>query len=798
MEPEEVRQVQDAINISHPFGLKIWKPALYHKNRSIDQRTFQAVHSVPGSVHSLSFGIVVCNVFWTLLCGWWLSLLYLFVALLLCPFWLIGLLGRSDNQPNFFNDLEHSQNYIAVMLNLSWYIFHPFGKFVAKKKAYHLLFHQDIQEDEPLMEHTVDMDLSREQSQIEDDLWSEYSHPEPTNVWLPKFIRRLMDAGFSGAVFYLLTLIVLGPIHLLISGICFFLVFPVPMGKLNYYLLLHLLRHPLQLSAHPAVYYELSPGTPTGTGTPSTPKQRPKSIFTWADGGHIFSDPANSPALGPSVAVPSRDNREQISRDYQVVLCTYRAAGIEFYKFTVGGVNVYFINFLAFVGFTIIDFYILGPRNGFTGIADKSLIFFSSVLSTIPLSYFIGMAVSSITAQTGSVAIGSVINATFGSIVEIILYAIALLEGKDKLVEGAIIGSFLLGLLALPGSSMFFGGVKRKEQRFNAKSAGVTSTMLLLATIGVFTPTIFQHLYGTVEFHCEVCPTVDAADLDCKRCRFVSPHPTKDPIYAIATKPLMYFCAAVLVLAYSIGLWFTLRTHTSKIYPKKKKRTQTMRRNETGRPFSDSQLLEPPAIPFDNGESSAHRDDASSVESDEGSESGHANPGWGVFLSAFILLACTVLYALIAEILIDTLDPVLVYFPLSEKMLGLTLFAIVPTVTEFYNAIAFAVQGNIVLALEIGSAYVIQVALLQIPALVMFSALWSWFLETHPEMHRGKHTHFEAFSLVFPQWDFYSVLFGVFLLTYVYHEGKSNYFKGSILLLCYFIVFAGFLFEPTL
>ena len=71
---------------------------------------------------------------------------------------------------------------------------------------------------------------------------------------------------------------------------------------------------------------------------------------------------------------------------------------------------------------------------------------------------------------------------------------------------------------------------------------------------------------------------------------------------------------------------------------------------------------------------------------------------------------------------------------IDEKFLGLTLFALIPSVTEFYNAIAFAMQGNIVLALEIGGAYTIQVALLQIPgmckkgnicvALVAFSA---WF-----------------------------------------------------------------------
>ncbi len=37
---------------------------------------------------------------------------------------------------------------------------------------------------------------------------------------------------------------------------------------------------------------------------------------------------------------------------------------------------------------------------------------------------------------------GAVINATFGSIIEIILYAIALTQNKGHLVEGSIVGSF--------------------------------------------------------------------------------------------------------------------------------------------------------------------------------------------------------------------------------------------------------------------------------------------------------------------------------------------------------------------
>lgn len=169
---------------------------------------------------------------------------------------------------------------------------------------------------------------------------------------------------------------------------------------------------------------------------------------------------------------------------------------------------------------------------------------------------------------------------------------------------------------------------------------------------------------------------------------------------------------------------------------------------------------------------------------------GHDAPNWSRTKSAVILLGATVLYALIAEILVNTVDVVLAG-NIDEKFLGITLFALVPNTTEFLNAISFAMNGNIALSMEIGSAYALQVCLLQIPALVLFSAVrphWAPKPITDPN---------QIFSLIFPQWDMVTVILCVFLLSYMYGEGKSNYFKGSILLLSYLVVVVGFWFSPS-
>lgn len=107
---------------------------------------------------------------------------------------------------------------------------------------------------------------------------------------------------------------------------------------------------------------------------------------------------------------------------------------------------------------------------------------------------------------------------------------------------------------------------------------------------------------------------------------------------------------------------------------------------------------------------------------------GHDAPNWGRTKSAVILLTATLAYAIIAEILVNTVDAVLENVDIDEKFLGITLFALVPNTTEFLNAISFAMNGNIALSMEIGSAYALQVCLLQIPCLVLFSGVHGRFI----------------------------------------------------------------------
>jgi Ca2+:H+ antiporter len=265
------------------------------------------------------------------------------------------------------------------------------------------------------------------------------------------------------------------------------------MAKLNWALITYLIERPTSIrfcAAPPAVVIS-SPSTEASTAEDGTPVPMQPPQFS-----------VKHPRLSEGQQAPSSG-----SPTSRVLLCTYRAVGWKYYKYTVGGVNIMFINLLPLVIFAIIDgFFLLDfvedrERAGkhvpliLHIIASRALIFIMSLASVIPLSYFIGMAVASISAQS-SIGMGAVINATFGSIIEIILYGIMLTEGKGHLVEGSIVGSLLAGTLLMPGLSMCSGALKKKEQKFNAKSAGVTSMMLIMAFIGTLTPTLFYQTYG--------------------------------------------------------------------------------------------------------------------------------------------------------------------------------------------------------------------------------------------------------------------------------------------------------------
>ncbi|KAI1480587.1 Sodium/calcium exchanger protein-domain-containing protein [Daldinia eschscholtzii] len=854
---------QQAINETHPFGIRIWKPALYKKDRSVQKTAEGDIHSSPGG--RVSSWLLFFNLIWTLAFGWWMAL---FAAL-------------GATACFIFAAAPSGREYGRVLWGLAGYLFYPFGKFVRleQDEAY---LDEDEGEGRSISEYeqwqSGDLEYGRlffgperNRSIVGRSRRSIDSEPSETDSLLPRsgrhdnssdpgrrLKRRLFGRGqwnIGRVIFFIFFWGLITPSLLIVSAICWFLVFWIPMGKVTNLLFDHLRRHPLALSFESDI-----------------------CIARTSDGPHS-----------------------------SILLCTYRAVGYKYWKYTVDGTNIFLINLMAVVIFVIFDWLVLDSVLHLDNfLTSPGFLFIAGLFSIIPLAYFIGQAVASISAQS-SMGLGAAINAFFSTIVEVFLYCVALKDGKGQLVEGSIIGSIFAGILFLPGLSMCFGAIKRKTQRFNARSAGVTSTMLIFATVAAFGPTLFYQIYGTHELRCQSCTDyIGSQERDCRRCYYSQIPALDDRFYIEAVRPFCYFAAICLFLSYIIGLWFTLRTHAAVIWnseideKKHDELQQHMARlsearnigESTGADIRDSNLYKrilgqslkhvglsneegrhsrqpsegfpinggiqtPHMVPprgnidvtdsirsnvhipgFSDAENSdlvrsvtevaataaaiAARDargprrlstqpsnagastpatrptpirSATFPEPDEAGEhaqashGGHDAPNWSRTKSSVILMGATVLYAIVAEILVDTVDVVLDNYAIDPKFLGITLFALVPNTTEFLNAISFAMNGNIALSMEIGSAYALQVCLLQIPALVFFSAVY-------PLQPAGDQdpTHW-TFSLLFPQWDMVTVILCVFLLSYMYGEGKSNYFKGSILILTYLVVVIGFYFS---
>jgi Ca2+:H+ antiporter len=87
--------------------------------------------------------------------------------------------------------------------------------------------------------------------------------------------------------------------------------------------------------------------------------------------------------------------------------------------------------------------------------------------------------------------LGGLINATFGNVTELILAIFLILEGRIAIVKASLTGSILGNLLLVLGLSFFLGGLKHEEQEYNARSASVHATSLVLAVTGLLMPALF-------------------------------------------------------------------------------------------------------------------------------------------------------------------------------------------------------------------------------------------------------------------------------------------------------------------
>lgn len=148
--------------------------------------------------------------------------------------------------------------------------------------------------------------------------------------------------------------------------------------------------------------------------------------------------------------------------------------------------------------------------------------------------------------------------------------------------------------------------------------------------------------------------------------------------------------------------------------------------------------------------------------------------GWSLRAALGVLAAATVVTALVAEVLVGTLQVFADDVGLSDFFVSAVIVAIVGNAAEHGGAVVVAVRGKIALAAEIALASAAQVAVFLIPVV----ALLSWLID--------------PLSLSFRPVEMAALAGSLVLTVFVLFGGESSRARGAVLLAGYGVVVVAF------
>jgi Ca2+:H+ antiporter len=268
---------------------------------------------------------------------------------------------------------------------------------------------------------------------------------------------------------------------------------------------------------------------------------------------------------------------------------------------------------------------------------SHTLLFVLAVLAMVPLAALLSHATEAVAAKTGD-AVGGLLNATLGNLTELIIAITALRAGQYTLVKASIAGAIVTNALFMLGVCLLIGGLRYHVQEFNRSGGRLYSGLLLMATVALLAPSA-------------------VADLDLAQGE------------AIMQK-LSVSLAVLLMVAYSLGLLFSLKTH--------------------------KELF-------------------ASVEHNEGEVQ------WPIGLAAGTLFVVTVLVALVSEIFVESVQKAAETFGMSPAFVGFIIVSLVGAAAEFAVAFSAARKDRLDMSVSIALGSASQIALFVAPALVLLS-----------------------------------------------------------------------------
>jgi Ca2+:H+ antiporter len=175
------------------------------------------------------------------------------------------------------------------------------------------------------------------------------------------------------------------------------------------------------------------------------------------------------------------------------------------------------------------------------------LVFITAAIAIIPLAGLMGRATEELALHTNP-TVGGFLNATFGNATELIIALVAIKEAAADpahrealfmIVKASITGSIIGNILLVFGLSMLLGGLKFKVQKFNIRSAQMSSSIMTLAVIALLIPSMWVWF-----------PTF-AQDIN-------NPDVQQNVSNALAV---------VMMFIYFLSLFFSLKTHKDLLNP---------------------------------------------------------------------------------------------------------------------------------------------------------------------------------------------------------------------------------------
>jgi Ca2+:H+ antiporter len=268
-----------------------------------------------------------------------------------------------------------------------------------------------------------------------------------------------------------------------------------------------------------------------------------------------------------------------------------------------------------------------------------TMLFVLSVLAVVPLAALLSHATESVAAKTGD-AVGGLLNATLGNLTELVIAITALQAGQYMLVKASVAGAIVTNSLFMLGGSFLLGGLRHHVQEFNRIGARLQASLLFLATIALLVPS-----------------TVGEPGLASS---------------SAFTQTLSLGLSAMLIVAYGLGMLFSLKTHREL---------------------------------FASAEPHGAHDEA----------------GWPIRVALILLAVVTVLVALVSEVFVESVQEAAVAFGLTPAFVGFIVVALVGGAAEIASAFAGARRNRLDLSVGIALGSASQIALFVAPVLVLLS-----------------------------------------------------------------------------